>query len=99
MNQKNKKQKKEWIRNVYLQIGQNVKRYRTEKGFSQVELAHALGHDSVGIISTAELCLNGKHFNIEHLTKIACVLEIDVCSLFEGVNELSDAQKKASPDY
>ncbi|BBN60550.1 helix-turn-helix domain-containing protein [Hydrogenovibrio marinus] len=88
MNKKNNDEKKEWIRNVHLRIGQNVKRHRQEKGFSQVALAHELGHDSVGIVSTAEIGLNNKHFNIEHLTKIAGVLEIDICCLFEGVSDI-----------
>jgi len=34
----------------------------------------------------AEICTNGKHFNIEHLVKIADVLEVDVCDFFKGVN-------------
>lgn len=29
-------------------------------------------------------CINGKHFNIEHLMKIADVLEVDVCKFFEN---------------
>lgn len=88
MGQKSKKENPEWVRQVYLQIGQNVKKYRKEKGYSQVTLAHELGHESVGVVSTAELCLNGKHFNIEHLAHIAKILDIDVCCLFEGVNEI-----------
>ena len=29
------------------------------------------------------ICLNKKHFNIEHLVKIADVLEIDICEFFK----------------
>ena len=98
MNQKNNNEKQEWIRNVHLRIGQNVKRHRQEKGFSQVALAHELGHDSVGVISTAEICLNGKHFNIEHLARIACILEIDICCLFEGVSEIYKRHRTSKSD-
>ena len=33
----------------------------------------------------AELCINNKHFNIEHLVKIADVLDMKVEEFFEGV--------------
>ena len=67
---------------IYRQIGQNVKRIRKDKKISQLTLALAIGHKAVGTISMAELCINGKHFNIEHLVKIADVLEVDVCEFF-----------------
>ena len=69
---------------IYKVIGQNVKDIRTEKGVSQLALAMAIGHKAVGTISMAEICLNNKHFNIEHLMKIAEVLEVDVCEFFRG---------------
>jgi len=68
---------------IYKQIGQNVKRIRKEKKVSQLELSLAIGHKAVGTVSMAELCINKKHFNIEHLMKIADVLEIDVCEFFK----------------
>lgn len=67
---------------IYKQIGQNVKRIRKDKKISQLTLALAIGHKAVGTVSMAELCINGKHFNIEHLYKIANVLEVDVCEFF-----------------
>lgn len=72
------------MREIYKIIGQNVKDIRTEKGVSQLALAMAIGHKAVGTISMAEICLNNKHFNIEHLMKIAEVLEVDVCEFFRG---------------
>jgi len=68
---------------IYKRIGQNVKDIRAEKGISQLALAMAIGHKAVGTISMAEICLNNKHFNIEHLMKIADVLEVDVCEFFK----------------
>jgi transcriptional regulator with XRE-family HTH domain len=70
---------------IYKQIGLNVKKLRTEKGISQLTLALAIGHKAVGTVSMAEIGLNKKHFNLEHLVKIAGVLEVDVCVLMEGV--------------
>jgi len=67
---------------IYKQIGINVKNARKSKGISQLALSLAIGHKAVGTVSMAELCLNNKHFNIEHLTKIADVLEVDVCEFF-----------------
>ncbi|MBU1658698.1 helix-turn-helix domain-containing protein [bacterium] len=68
---------------IYKKIGQKVKDIRNEKGVSQLALAMAIGHKAVGTISMAEICLNNKHFNIEHLVKIAEVLEVDVCEFFK----------------
>ena len=67
---------------IYKQICQNVKRIRKDKKISQLTLALAIGHKAVGTVSMAELCINGKHFNIEHLYKIADVLEVDVSEFF-----------------
>ena len=69
------------MQNIYKQIGANVKRVRKQKGLSQLELSLAIGHKAVGTVSMAEICINNKHFNIEHLYKIADVLEIDVKEL------------------
>jgi transcriptional regulator with XRE-family HTH domain len=68
---------------IYKTIGKNVKAIRTEKGISQLALAMAIGHKAVGTISMAEICINNKHFNIEHLVKIAEVLEVDVCEFLK----------------
>lgn len=73
----------DYTRELYLKIGRNVKRIRTQKGISQLQLAHAIGHKSVTVISCAELCINNYHFNIEHLAKIAYVLEVEICDFFQ----------------
>jgi len=68
---------------IYKNIGQNVKRIRSEKKISQLALSLAIGHKAVGTVSMAEICHNNKHFNIEHLTKIADVLDVDICDFFK----------------
>ena len=85
--------KEGWVKMVHLQIGKNVKKYRKEKGMSQVALAHAIGHESVGVVSTAEIGLRGKHFNIQHLATISLVLNVDIVCLFEGVDEIIAQQQ------
>jgi hypothetical protein len=72
------------IQAIYKTIGKNVKRIRKDQDVTQLALALAIGHKAVGTVSMAELCLNGKHFNIEHLYKIADVLDVDVCEFFKG---------------
>jgi transcriptional regulator with XRE-family HTH domain len=77
----------EKMQEIYRQIGKNVKDIRQKKGITQLELSLAIGHKAVGTVSMAEICLNNKHFNIEHLIKIADVLEVDVCEFFELKDE------------
>lgn len=75
--------KSEDIDNLYKSIGQNVKKYREESGLTQLDLALLIGHKSVGTVSTAELYTNRKHFNLEHLAKIANVLDKDIRDLLD----------------
>ena len=74
---------KEQILEIYKKIGLNVKKLRQEKGISQLALSLAIGHKAVGTVSMAELCTNNKHFNIEHLVKIADVLDVDICEFLK----------------
>jgi len=71
---------------IYKTIGDNVKRIRKEKKVSQMQLSFAIGHKAVGTISMSELCINNKHFNIEHLVKIADVLEVEITEFFKDIN-------------
>jgi len=73
----------EVIHKFHKRIGTNVKKIRTKKGLSQLELAYAMGNKSVSLISAAELANNGKKFNIEHLYKIATILEVDLVDFFK----------------
>jgi len=64
-------------------IGQNVAMHRKAKGLSQLELSLSLGHKSVSIVASAERFYKGKHFNIEHLLKIADILDVPISAFFE----------------
>ncbi len=63
-------------------IGSNVKKIRKEKDITQMQLALAINHNSVGHIAKAELCKYGKHFNLEQLYKIAKVLDVEISDFF-----------------
>ena len=43
-----------------------------------MQLALAIGHNSVGHIAKAELNKYGKHFNLEQLYKIAKALDVSI---------------------
>jgi len=70
-----------FIEDFHRIIGQNVKKARENKRLSQLQLSQLIGHKSVTIISRAEIYYKGQHFNIEHLVKIAYVLEIGIDKL------------------
>lgn len=68
---------------IYKLIGENVKYYRMQKEMSQLSLSQEMGYKSVSLVSAAELCNDGKHFNIEHLYKISKILDIPIAQFFE----------------
>lgn len=74
----------EEIQNIYKVIGENVKHYRTLKKMTQLSLSYEMGYKSVSLVSAAELCNDGKHFNIEHLYKISKILEVPISQFFES---------------
>ena len=66
----------------------NLKHYRKEKGFRQLDLALAIGKSS-NYINSVE---NGKYFpSPETIDQIADVLKIDPILLFESGFEKSDS--------
>lgn len=74
------------IDKMYRIIGANVMRIRKEKRISQLDLALAIGLKSVGLISVAELYHNKKHFNLEHLYKIARVLDVKISDFLTDID-------------
>lgn len=73
------------IDTMYRKIGANVMRIRKEKGMSQLDLALSIGLKSVGLISVAEIYHNKKHFNLEHLYKIAKVLDVKMADFLTDI--------------
>ena len=63
-------------------LAQNVARIRKQKGLSQLDLSLAIGYKSVSLVAGAQAGYKNIHFNLEHLYKIAKVLEVDIKELF-----------------
>ena len=80
--------KKETIENAYKKIGENVAKARKKRKMSQLALSLEMGYKSVSVISFAEICLNGAHFNLAHLMQISRILEVPLATFFESVEEI-----------
>lgn len=74
------------IDELHRKIGANVMRVRKEKGLTQLDLALSIGLKSVGLISVAEIYHNKKHFNIEHLYRIATILNVEITDFFKDIH-------------
>ncbi|MFV7790424.1 helix-turn-helix domain-containing protein [Aliarcobacter lanthieri] len=70
------------IEKVYKTISSNVRRIRKEKGLTQTDVALSMGFTTATFFTNAEN-FNKKHFNLEHIIRIANILEIDICELFK----------------
>lgn len=75
-----------YIEDIHRLVGANVKRIRSEKSISQLKLSHAMGYNSVSLVSCAEIYHNKIHFNIEHLAKISYLLDVNICEFFKPEN-------------
>ncbi len=71
------------IKEFYKKIGENVKKKRLEKGYSQLDLALEIDIKSVAFYSNCENLRYNKHFNLEHLYKLSKVLKVDICEFFK----------------
>lgn len=71
---------------LHRKIGANVMQIRKEKGLTQLDLALSIGLKSVGLISVAEIYHNKKHFNIEHLYRIATILNVEITDFFKDIH-------------
>jgi DNA-binding XRE family transcriptional regulator len=75
------------VEEIHAQIRHKVKLLRERKGKSQLEMALAIGHSSAAFYAKAELGIQNKKFNVEHLCKIANVLEVDVRDFFDTLRK------------
>ena len=72
----------EEISDLYKDISKKVKKLRESNNMTQLELSPEMEYKSVSLVSAAELCSNGKHFNIEHLYRISKILNVDIGYFF-----------------
>ncbi|MGE4399931.1 MAG: helix-turn-helix domain-containing protein [Campylobacterales bacterium] len=73
---------KEEINEFYRRIATNVRSIREEKGLKQLDVALEIDIKSVAFYSNCENCKYGKHFNLEHLYKLAKTFNVDVKEFF-----------------
>lgn len=69
----------------YTQISSNIIKLRKERNISQLNLATSIGHTSATFFGKAEILAENKHFNLEHLYKIAIALNVDINEFFVGI--------------
>ena len=73
------------IDELHILIGKNVAKLRKQKGFSQLQLSLEIWNKSPSLLSSAEVYKNKRYFNIEHLHKIAKVLNVNICEFFKDI--------------
>lgn len=71
------------IKLFYKTISQKIRHLREEKNITQLDLALEIGIKSVAFYSNCENNRYDKHFNLEHLYKIAKALDIDIIEFFK----------------
>lgn len=67
----------------YKLVSINVKKYRQEKGESQLEFSQNVGFNSVSFYCDCENNKNGKHFNLLHVVRIADYLKVDINTIIK----------------
>jgi len=65
-------------------VSANVKKYREQKGLTQMQLALDISMSGGAYLGRAEIRKENHHFNIKHLAKISKVLDVDICEFFRG---------------
>ncbi|MBO7370320.1 MAG: helix-turn-helix transcriptional regulator [Campylobacter sp.] len=69
------------IAEFYKKVSQNVRNLRESKGVSQLDLALEIGIKSVAFYSNCESNRYNKHFNLEHIYKIAKALNVEMSDI------------------
>ena len=82
MNEKFSNTSENEILEFHKKVADNIRNFRENAGISQLDLALEIGIKSVAFYSNCENLRYGKHFNLEHIYKIAKALNIDIKELF-----------------
>ena len=67
---------------LHKNVSDKVRAFRNKQNMSQLELALMIGLKSAAFFGNTENNTNGKHFNIEHIYKIAKALNLDMKEFF-----------------
>ena len=78
MNEKFSNASESEILEFHKKVADNIRDFRENAGISQLDLALEIGIKSVAFYSNCENLRYGKHFNLEHIYKIAKALNIDI---------------------
>lgn len=73
-------------------VSVNVARIRKEKGCSQLQLSLEIGLSGAAYYGKMEIRAKNHRFNLEHLAKIAHVLEVDICEFFKPIPQDDNQQ-------
>lgn len=74
----------EELQEFHYKVSQNVRKYRQDKSFTQLDLALELGLNNSSFISHAENPKIPTHnYSLEHLYKISKILDIDISLFFK----------------
>jgi transcriptional regulator with XRE-family HTH domain len=74
----------EYIESKHKKIASNIKNIRIKKGITQEYVALSMGFTTATFYTNAENFKNAKHFNLEHLIKIAAIFDVDICDFFDN---------------
>lgn len=67
----------------YKLISRNIKKFRLEKRLTQEKVALSMGFTTATFYTNAESCKRGKHFSLEHIIKIAKILDVKIEEFFK----------------
>lgn len=76
------------LKKFYTIVSSNVKKIRKQKNKPQLDLVLEMGLKSTSFYSKCENSKDNHHFNLEHLYKIAVVLNVDILEFFKEVNTI-----------
>ncbi|PTB87910.1 XRE family transcriptional regulator [cyanobacterium G8-9] len=77
------------ISHLHQKIGIVVKKLREEQSISQLDMTLSIGIKSVAFYSNCENNKYDKHFNVEHLYKIAGILGLSLSTFFIEVEDVA----------
>ena len=77
----------------YSIVSSNVIRLRKDKKVSQLDLATSMGHTSATFLGKAEILAENRHFNMEHIYKIAIALNVDICEFFKDIETTASTKQ------
>jgi transcriptional regulator with XRE-family HTH domain len=78
------------LKKFYTIVSSNVKKIRKQKNKPQLDLVLEMGLKSTSFYSKCENSKDNHHFNLEHLYKIAVVLNVDILEFFKEVNTIKN---------